>query len=124
MTSNPDVDAFLRDQFRSVWALELLLLLERNADRTFSSDDLVESLRASRAIVEQGIAGLLAGGLIVVEGADRVRYAPAGSDLRRLVEMARDNYASRPDAVRRVIVSGAASGVSAFADAFRLRGND
>jgi hypothetical protein len=27
----------------------------------------------------------------------------------------------RPDAVRRVIVAGAASGASAFADAFRLR---
>jgi hypothetical protein len=30
-------------------------------------------------------------------------------------------YLARPDAVRRVIVSAAASGATAFADAFKLR---
>lgn len=112
---------FLRDNFKSVWALELLLHIARESERSFTSGDLVEVLRASHAIVDQGLAGLVAAGLIVTEEDGRVRYIPASADLHALVESVKDEYALRPDAVRRVIVAGAASGASAFADAFRLR---
>jgi DNA-binding transcriptional ArsR family regulator len=116
-----EVDQFLKDHFRSVWSLELLLHLERHAERGFSADELVEALRASRAIVDQALAALIVGGLIVVEGDGKARYAPANARLRQLVALASEAYATRPDAVRRTIVSGAASGASAFADAFKLR---
>lgn len=121
MPSAPDTEQFLRDYFKSIWSLELLLHLEREPERSFLPAELVEALRASHAIVEQSLAGLLAGGLIVAEDDGRVRYAPANPRLRGLVERVRDGYASRPDAVRRVIVSSVANGASAFADAFRLR---
>lgn len=121
MPSSAEVDQFLKDHFRSVWSLELLLHLERTPGRGASAPELVEALRASQAIVEQALAGLVAGGLIVVEGGDVARYAPANARLRDFVTLARDAYASRPDSVRRAIVSGAVSGASAFADAFRLR---
>ena len=116
-----EVDQFLKDHFRSVWSLELLLHLARHDERGFSADELVEALRASRAIVEQAVAALIIGGLIVIEGDGKARYAPANARLRELVTLAMDAYATRPDAVRRTIVSGTASGASAFADAFRLR---
>jgi hypothetical protein len=112
---------FLRDNFRSVWSLELLLHIARESDRSFTSGDLVGILRASPAIVDQGLVGLVAAGLVVTEDDGRVRYAPANPELHALVEGVKDEYALRPDAVRRVIVAGAASGASAFADAFRLR---
>ncbi len=121
MPAEADVEPFLRDNFRSIWSLELLLHLERHVERSFTAAELVEALRASRAIVEQSLAGLIAGGLIVVENGARVRFSPVNARLRELVGLARDAYASRPDAVRRAIVSGAAGGASAFADAFRLR---
>ena len=121
MPASIDTGKFLRDNFKSVWALELLLQLERQPDRSFTPGDLVVALRASQGIVEKGLLSLVAAGLIVADEDGRVRYAPASPDLCTLVERVRDEYASRPDAVRRVIVSGAASGASAFADAFRLR---
>lgn len=116
-----DTRQFLRDNFKSVWSLELLLHLEREPDRFFAPGDLVDLLRASQGIVQNGIFELIAAGLIVAEGSGDVRYGPASVDLRKLVERVRDEYASRPDAVRRVIVSAGVSGASAFADAFRLR---
>jgi hypothetical protein len=116
-----DTGQFLRDNFKSVWSLELLLHLAREPDRSFMPGDLVEVLRSSQGIVEKSLTALVAAGLIVEEGDGSVRYAPASPDLHAVVEAVRDEYALRPDAVRRVIVSGAASGASAFADAFRLR---
>ena len=116
-----DNEQFLRDNFKSVWSLELLLHLEREPERRFAPGELVELLRASHGIVEQGLAALMAGGLIVAEDDGRVHYVPVNARLRGLVERVRDDYASRPDAVRRVIVSNVANGASAFADAFRLR---
>jgi len=116
-----DTETFLRDTFRSVWSLELMLHLERAPKRGFQAAELVEALRASQAIVDQSLGALLAAGLIVVEEDGAARYAPANARLAELAADARAMYASRPDAVRRIIVSGAASGATAFADAFRFR---
>jgi hypothetical protein len=117
----PDAETFLREHFNSVWSLELLLHLESEPERSFTPADLIEALRASQGIVELSLGSLVAAALIVVEEGGRVRYAPADPRLRRLVAKIRDEYAVRPDAIRRAIISNVASSASAFADAFRLR---
>jgi hypothetical protein len=116
-----ETEAFLRNTFRSVWALELLLYLEKTPERSYTPTELVEGLRASHGIVDQGLASLFAAGLIVVEANGSARYAPANARFSELVAGTRVMYASHPGAVRRIIVSGAAGSATAFADAFRLR---
>jgi hypothetical protein len=120
MRADPELTAFIRDQFRSVWSLELLLFLKDNPDSAWPNDRLVDALRARDAIVTKGLETLLAGGLIVVvdEGA---RYAPATKHLRELAEATQALYTRKPDAVRRLIISSVSTGLSAFADSFRLR---
>jgi hypothetical protein len=121
MPASPELAGFIRDHFRSVWSLELLLYLKRNSDCAWDNPGLVERLRASDSVVATGVEALLAGGLIVIEGDNLARYRPAGKDLERLVGETEALYAKKPDAVRRLIVLSAGSGLSAFADAFRLR---
>ena len=121
MPASQELAEFIRHHFRSVWSLELLLFLKREVDRAWPEDELVEALRASQAVITTSLDVLLAGGLIVREKDGLARYAPASSDLRRLVDETDSLYARKPDAVRRLIVSTAANGVSAFADSFRLR---
>lgn len=121
MPASQEVIEFIRSHFRSVWSLELLLHLRRHPDRFWSTPELVEVLRASQAVVATGVETLLAGGLIVVEKDGRARYAPANPDLERRVAETEEVYAVKPDAVRRLIVLSANSGVAAFADAFKLR---
>ena len=116
----PDIAAFLRDHFKSVWALELLLFLKEHDDESWTSEQLVAALRTSETIVSASLATLLAGGLVSDDNG-RVRYAPASNDLSRLVDVTQAMYAKKPDAVRRAIVSSSATGLSAFADSFRLR---
>jgi DNA-binding transcriptional ArsR family regulator len=118
---SPDIAAFLRAHFKSVWALELLLFLKEHGETAWGPDQLIAALRTSDTIVSTSLAALVAGGLVAENGDGQVRYAPASDDLSRLVDVTQALYASKPDAVRRVIVSSAATGLSAFADSFRLR---
>jgi hypothetical protein len=100
----------------------LLCLLRRNRDRGLSHAEMVAGLRASDLVVSQGVAGLAAAGLVLLEDG-AARYAPTTPELERLVAAAERLYATSPDAVRRTIVAAANPSITAFADAFRLRGD-
>ncbi len=121
MLENAEIVGFIRDSFRSVWSLELLLLLKSQPDRSWSQAQLVEQLRSSDLVVQQSVDSLIAGGLSLPEGDGQVRYAPASKDLARLADAAERLYQRKPDAVRRLIVSSSLDQLAAFADAFRLR---
>jgi hypothetical protein len=121
MTDERELASFIRSTFRSVWTLELLLYLKERKDRSWSRGELVGGLRASDSIVSTGLDCLLAAGLIIVEDDGSARYRPASSDVENLALGAEALYAQRPDAMRRLIVDPGADGVTAFADAFRLR---
>lgn len=118
-SSNQDLLQFITSSFRSVWALELLLLLKRER-RPWRQDELVTTMRASDLVISKALAPLLAAGL-ASQDEDGVLYMPVSADVAKLVERTESLYAARPDAVRRAIVSASVEGLTAFADAFRLR---
>jgi hypothetical protein len=118
-SSDQSLLQFITSSFRSVWALELLLVLKRDP-RTWRRAELVATMRSSELVVSNALDSLLAAGLASVEG-EGVRYMPVNDDVADHVERTEKLYAARPDAVRRAIVSASVGGVTAFADAFRLR---
>jgi hypothetical protein len=119
MSSEDEILRFIGSSFRSVWALEVVLLLKREA-RAMTPADIVTALRASDLVLSKALDELSAGGFVSLEDGG-VRYMPISSDVAECVELAEKLYAARPNSVRRTIVSSSASGASAFADAFRLR---
>lgn len=121
MLSRQEVSSFIRTTFRSVWTLELLLFLKSEAERSWSRAELVAALRGSDLIVSQGVDALTAAGLVVSDAEGNARYTPATADLAKLVDQSEAAYAKSPDAVRRLIISSVNGGITAFADAFRLR---
>ena len=121
MASEQELAGFIRSTFRSIWTLELLLYLQRHRDRAWSRSELVHELRASESIVANGLGSLLAAAMIIIEDDGGARYRPVSADVEGLAEATAALYAQRPDGVRRLIVDPAADGVTAFADAFRLR---
>ena len=121
MPTKQDVASFIRATFRSVWALELLCFLRQNRDRSLSHSEMVAGLRGSDLVVTQSVESLAAAGLVLEEADGSAGYGPATEELDRLVAQAEALYAKSPDAVRRMIVSAANPGITAFADAFRLR---
>lgn len=118
-SSNDEILRFIASSFRSVWALELLLVL-KSEQRCWSSDELVSTMRASDLVVTKGLDALEAAGL-VSNNENQALFMPVSSDVATLVDDAEELYAKRPDAVRRAIVSASAGDAAAFADAFKLR---
>jgi DNA-binding transcriptional ArsR family regulator len=118
-----EVQAFIVASFRSVWTLEVLRLLRAEPERAFARTALVEALRASALVVDQSLAALLAAGLVVTDREGSAQYSPASQRLGALAEAAEQLYAKSPDAVRRLIVAAANPGITAFADAFKLKGD-
>jgi hypothetical protein len=114
-----EISRFIASSFRSVWALELLLVLKGDR-RPWPPADLVTTMRASELVVSKALEGLVAAGLASFEDGGAV-YMPVNDEVAARVEELESLYAVRPDAVRRAIVSASAAGATAFADAFRLR---
>ena len=123
MSSERELAEFIRSTFRSVWALELALLMAEDTERAWTRDDLVTALRASDLIIARSSEELTAAGLIVVDGEGRACFRPASEQIAKLMKAAASLYGRSPDKVRRIIVSAATGGVTAFADAFRIRKN-
>ena len=118
-SSNEEILRFIASSFRSVWALELLLVL-KSEERSWSHEELVTTMRASELVVTRALAALEAAGLVSNEGAN-ARYMPVSEEVAARVSDAEALYAKKPDAVRRAIVSASAGDATAFANAFRLR---
>ena len=118
-----EVQQFIVASFRSVWTLEVLRCLRAEPGRAFAKPALVEALRASALVVDHSLDALLAAGLVVTDGDGTARYAPASERLDALAAAAEQLYAKSPDAVRRLIVAAANPGLTAFADAFRFKGD-
>ena len=114
-----DLLRFIGSSFRSVWALELLLILKRDP-RAWSREELVTTMRASELVVSKALDGLVSAGLASMEGEGAV-YMPINDEVANCIEQLEKLYSARPDAVRRAIVSSSATGATAFADAFKLR---
>ena len=121
MASQADLESFVANSFRSVWSLELLKFLAENPGTFFSPRQLIAALRASEAVIAQGIANLTAAGLAIIDGEGAVALAEGNSLQLKLTRAAIDFYSKSPDKVRRLIIAQSAPGVTAFADAFRLR---
>jgi hypothetical protein len=120
MAERSQTSAFIRSSFRSVWSLEMLLLIKRER-RPWPREELIATLRASDLVVLQAAEALVAAGLASVDDEGCVEYRPVSDDVHRLVETTERLYRTRPDAVRRLIVASASSRLAAFADAFRWK---
>ena len=123
MTSQNHLESFIGNSFRSVWAIEVLQFLVDHPDSKFSPEELNAALRVSDAVVSQSVGNLSAAGLAVVDDDGRISLYKGSRTHREIVNEAIDLYRKSPDKVRRLIVAQSTPGVTAFADAFKLRGD-
>jgi hypothetical protein len=115
------VDRFLRGTVRSIWQLELLLLLHRQRARLWTADELVRDLRASMLIVGDALDTLQKAGLVSRNANDQYQYWPITPELDHLIDEVAAAYAGSPVAVTEAILSAPSSSVRTFADAFKIK---
>jgi hypothetical protein len=116
-----ELTLFIRGTIRSVWALESLLLVRRDAERTWTSETLARELRGNVKLASDVLAGLETAGLVTRRGEGFV-YSPAAPPLDELAARLEQTYRQRPVAVINAIVASRDDPVRTFADAFRIRG--
>lgn len=120
MADETEILAFIGNNFRSVWAMEVLSFLVERAEAP-SAEEIISELRVSSSVVSQSLAQLDAVALIMVGDDGKIVLQPGSAAMATLIEGAVDLYGRRPDLVRRTIVSHTSPGITAFVDAFKLR---
>lgn len=120
MSVAQDLLPFIREHIRSVWTLELLLLLKRTPARSWTPDELVRELRASGPLIATNLEALQRAGLTASDEAGRHRWAPASALLEKLRNELEAAYRERPVALINVIASPPDK-LQSLADAFRIR---
>ena len=117
----PDEVADFARSLRSLWAIELLLLLFRSPDRTWSSGDLVRELRSSAPLVDEVLALLVETGIVHRDDAGFYRYGATTTKLEEMVTALDRLHSERPLSLAREIHSMPNQKLRAFSDAFRLK---
>jgi predicted transcriptional regulator len=120
--------AFLRDHVSSYEALEVLLLLARDAQRPRNEADLAAKMNVAVEAISQALDGLHQSGLLElsqVSGSTSYRYAPHSELLSDSVDELRRVYAEHPLAIVQIMTANAldrmrSSAARRLADAFRL----
>lgn len=121
MPSDADIERFISDSFTSIWDLELLSVIVEEPDSHLTAAELVQRMRASELVVEQGIRTLVAVGLASTDKSGGLIFKPVSADLAEDARKACDFYRRFPGRARRLMISRQSPGLSAFADAFRIR---
>ena len=121
MATDSEFMGFLRKHVRSVWGVELLLLLRREPDRCWAPGELVRELRASSSLVADNLQHFLLSGLVAPE-ADCYRYAPASPVIEEFCARLESAYRERPVAVINMIAKP--DPLQSLADAFKFRGGE
>jgi DNA-binding IclR family transcriptional regulator len=113
--------AIVSNSFRSVWPLELLVLLRHEPRRTWSVGALVQDLRASVSAVSEGLAALRKLGLVSIDPQGSYQFEAGSAELEELAHELSELYSRKPRAVMRAILAAPNNQIQTFADAFRLR---
>jgi DNA-binding IclR family transcriptional regulator len=118
VSDDPDVEEFIRVYIPSIWALELLIVLQRDPGRTWTAPALVKELRASAGLVDDNLSRFERHGLVLKSEAGW-RFQPANPRLALLVAGLSNLYRGRPTHVMSLIARSDA--LRSFADAFRIK---
>lgn len=122
MAIDSHLSSFIREHIRSVWALELLLLMRRDPGRVWSVAELVGELRASTTLVADVLRDFETSGLVAPEG-ERFQCASAGPVVEALCVQLEAAYRKRPVAVINLIAKPNHP-LQSLADAFKFKGGD
>jgi hypothetical protein len=115
-----DIQRFLADNIRSIAQLELLLMLHRERQRTWTVADAARELYTAVSMTEPLLESLRAIGLVNLQG-DQYQYAPKSKQLDQTVGELSQLYQQRRVTIINLIYSAPVQKLQDFADAFRIR---
>jgi hypothetical protein len=117
------VRQLLARYIQSVEQLEVLLLVRSDPQRAWTSDEVYNVIRSSKASVTQRLERFTADGFLVEEAGEprRYRYEPKTRELATAVDETASVYGTWRIRVIEAIFAPPSDPVQSFADAFKLR---
>jgi hypothetical protein len=112
---------FAAISFKSVWALELLLMFKQEPARAWSADEIIRDLRSSQGVVAEALGNLIAVRLAAQDDEGCYRYQAGAAGLDEMVNAVEKLYATKPAAVIRAIVTSPNRKLQILSDAFRFK---
>jgi hypothetical protein len=112
---------FAAGLFRSVWALDLLLMLRRTQGRRWHDAEIIKELRSSRVVLAEALNNLMSVGLVIAEDDGTYCYRSGNADIEETISELEKIYAVKPTAVMRKIVTTPNAKLQILSDAFRIR---
>jgi DNA-binding GntR family transcriptional regulator len=119
--TDDEILTFVQASFKSVWTLELLIMLRRNREKAWSRDELVRDLRSSHTVVGEALSSLLAAGLVVDDPGETFRYQAASANLEEIAARIEAMHAAKPMRLIRAITAAPNEKLRIFSDAFKLK---
>lgn len=122
-----DLKKFVRDQIRSVFELEALLLLHSANTRSFTAAEIANELGFDPEVAQHHLAILVANGLLAQFDTNEInyRYEPVDQDVATMVDQLAVGYAKQRVPILSLILSERPDRIRLFAEAFRLiKGTD
>ena len=116
-----DVLTFAASSMSSLWSLELLLFLKKDARQARTPSELIRDLRSSQTVVDDVLVALRERGLVKESEPGRWRYQPATPQLDAIVAGLEDLYAVKPAAVIKAIVTAPDRKLRLLSDAFKIK---
>ena len=121
-----DVLDMIARHLDSMEQVQVLLVLRRDAARTWPVDAMAGEVRATREKIAAALATLAANQLVSVETGDprTYRYSPVTPALEAAVDNLEIAYNTRPVTLVKALYNRPPRAIQSFADAFRLRKPD
>lgn len=129
LNENPVSDrlrVFIKQYITSVEQLEILLLVGKNAERIWTSEQVFKMIQSNPESVTERLHGLAGAGFLKVENETRseYRFHPKSEELAALVKELEKAYSVARTRIIEMIYSGRISQAQQFADSFKLKRKD
>ncbi len=111
---------FIQSNLRSIWAIELLVILRRGR-QPWALVTLETELRGSATIARKATADLVRLGFALESSPGVWQYQPMDEARERLAAEIERLHRERPAALARAVYEGTDDAIRSFADAFRFR---
>jgi hypothetical protein len=121
---SPSVRRFLTEHIDSAEQLDILLLLHKDPDKSWTAMDVSQAIYTVPASATMRLEMLTAAGFLSSTGGNDPRYsfAPSSEALRQQVAELASAYAADRVGVIKLIFTRPPDAIESFSDAFRLKG--
>jgi hypothetical protein len=120
---SPELRQLLEQRLASVEQIEVVLLLMREPDRSWTAPEVAQALGAAPEAVAMRLFLLASSALILFEAAavPRYRYASRDREQDRLLRELAQVYANDRRTIASIVETGPRDPIRSFADAFKLK---